>query len=105
MDFSELQLRVKQWGMYNFPKAEAWQPLIGAMEELGELSHAHLKEFQNIRKDNFKKKKEDAIGDIIIFLADYCNRSGLVLDSCVFLAWKTASKRDWKTFPFDGISR
>jgi NTP pyrophosphatase (non-canonical NTP hydrolase) len=105
MKLEYLQDEVKDWTAHNFPNAEPWQPLAGAMEELGELAHAHLKEFQGIRKTNFKDAKEDAVGDIIIFLADYCNRNGLDLQHCVSVAWETASTRDWIKYPLDGISK
>jgi len=104
MDLSELQSNAKTWADHNFPKAEPWEPLVGAMEELGELSHAHLKEHQNIRiETNYLLDKEDAVGDIIVYLADYCNRNGLDLASCVSSAWKTASSRDWIKYPKDGV--
>jgi NTP pyrophosphatase (non-canonical NTP hydrolase) len=103
IDINNLQAIVKEWTDHNFPTALPWQPLVGAMEELGELSHAHLKEFQGIRNKNFKEAKEDSIGDIIVFLADYCNRNGLELSHCVEVAWDTASKRDWIKYPSDGL--
>ena len=78
---------------------------MGVMEEAGELAHAHLKEHQGIRADDFKAKKEDAIGDIIIFLADYCNRNRLILSRCVDRAWAEASQRDWVKYPKNGISQ
>lgn len=105
MDLSKLQEEVKSWADRNFPNAEPWEPLVGAMEELGELSHAHLKEHQSIRIDtNYFLDKEDAVGDIIVYLADYCNRNKLDLCICVASAWKKASNRDWIKYPKDGTS-
>ena len=105
MDLKQLQRENKIWCQHNFPNAEPWMPLMGATEEIGELCHIHLKEAQGIRKvDNVKELKMDAVGDIIVFLADYCNRSGLDLEQSVFFAWSTASQRDWKKFPKNGVN-
>jgi len=106
MELSEFQKEVKGWADHNFPDGEPWEPLVGAMEELGELSHAHLKEHQSIRiETNYFLDKQDAIGDIIVYLADYCNRNGLDLEWCVSSAWKVASSRDWIKYPEDGVSK
>ena len=103
MDLSKLQEEVKSWANHNFPKGAPWEPLVGAMEELGELSHAHLKEHQSIRTDtDYFLDKEDAVGDIIVYLADYCNRNNLDLAYCVTGAWKEAKSRDWIKYPKDG---
>jgi len=103
MKISELQEKVRTWTARNFPNSEPWEPLVGVMEELGELSHAHLKQHQGIRYSTMLDK-EDAVGDIIIYLADYCNRNKLDLDLCVYTAWKTASQRDWIKYQKDGVS-
>jgi len=105
MDLKQLQRESKIWSAHNFPIAESWMPLMGATEEIGELCHIHLKSAQGIRKvDNVKELKMDAIGDVIIYLADYCNRSGLDLQESVELAWEEASKRDWIKFSKNGVS-
>ena len=108
MDFNELQNQVKEWGLYNFPDSEEWMPLVGAVEEIGELCHAHLKEKQKIRLQDFgdfREAKEDAIGDTIIFLTDYCNRNNLNLEHCIKVAWNIVSARDWRKFPNNGIDK
>lgn len=102
-DLVYLQQEVKKWGLHNFPNSEPWMPLVGAMEELGELSHAHLKEAQGIR-DKVLGAKEDAVGDIVIFLIDYCNRNNMDFSVCVNLAWNTANIRDWKKYPKNGVT-
>lgn len=102
--FEELQQQCKGWTDHNFPKAEPWQPLLGAAEEIGELCHAHLKESQGIRQGNYRVAKEDAVGDTIVFLADYCNRNGLDLAQCVNTAWAAASRRDWVKYPVNGLT-
>ena len=68
------------------------------MEEVGELSHAHLKREQGIRgtEGEHTLAIEDAVADIVIFLADYCNSQGIDLESTVVRVWDTVVKpRDW----------
>lgn len=79
LTFHDLQFEVIGWASRNFPDSEHWQPLLGAVEELGELAHSHLKESQGIRKtsEEHQIKAKDAIGDIIIYLAHYCSLRGL----------------------------
>ena len=95
-NFRVLQLEVREWASRNFPNAEPWEPLMGAVEELGELAHAHLKEHQGIRTDeNHKEAKEDAVGDILIYLADYCWRNGISMAGTIYETWQKVKKRDW----------
>lgn len=71
----KIQKEVKEWTDYNFPNQKPYQPLLGMLEELGELSHALLKGEQMIRgsrAENLEKEK-DAIGDFVVFSLNYCN--------------------------------
>lgn len=103
--FVELQEAIRPWALHNFPTTSPTMILLGVMEELGELTHAHLKKEQGIRKsEDHEALKKDSVGDIIIFLADYCNRSGYDLDSIINLTWAHVSKRDWVKFPNNGTS-
>jgi len=70
---SEIQKELKVWTFYNFGEQETIIPIMGMIEELGELTHAHLKELQNIRKSDFLADKKDAIADITIYLLNYFN--------------------------------
>ena len=70
---SEIQAELKVWTIYNFGKQESIIPIMGMIEELGELTHAHLKELQGIRKSDFLADKKDAIADITIYLLNYFN--------------------------------
>ena len=98
-----LQLEVKEWASRTFPNAQPWEPLVGAMEELGELAHAHLKEHQGIRtEENYKEAKEDAIGDILIYLADYCWRNHISIAGATYEVWQKVKKRDWLSNPVNG---
>lgn len=102
-NFRVLQLEVKEWASRNFPNAEPWEPLVGAMEELGELAHAHLKEHQGIRTgESHQEAKEDAVADIIIYLADYCWRNHISMAGSVYEVWQRVKSRDWITNPEKG---
>lgn len=95
-NFRVLQLEVREWSSRNFPNAEPWEALVGAMEELGELAHAHLKEHQGIRTgENHKEAKEDAIGDILVYLADYCWRNGISMAGSIYEVWQEVKRRNW----------
>lgn len=106
MDLYHFQKESKKWGDHNFPNNEPWQPLLGVGEELGELDHAYLKSTQGIRGTIVEHlvDMEDAVGDIIIYLADFCNRMNIDLDRAVHTAWTEVSKRDWIKYPKDGVS-
>ena len=106
MRLCDLQREVGVWSLHNFGAEPAYRKLLGVGEELGELCHAHLKGEQGIRgfSAETKSAKEDAIGDLIIYLADYCDKSGIDLDHAVEKTWALVSQRDWKQHPKDGIS-
>ncbi len=80
------------------------RPLIGAVEELGELCHAHLKNEQGIRgtPEEHRVAKQDAIGDTLIYLLDYCNKEGFCMQECLEIALAETSSRDWVRFPKNG---
>ena len=70
---SEIQSELKVWTEYNFGKQDSSIPILGMIEELGELSHAILKEKQGIRQSDFLADKKDAIADIVIYVLNYFN--------------------------------
>lgn len=97
-NLTKFQEEVKKWTNRNFGPSygSGYRPLLGAIEELGELAHAHLKTEQNIRinEDHIHNKK-DAIGDIIIYLTDYCNGQGFSLEEILETTWNEVKQRDW----------
>ena len=102
-DLVDLQIEAAAWQRENFDKPKAYQPLLGVIEEVGELSHAHLKAEQGIRKGaDYHAKKIDAIGDIIIYLSHYCTLEGISLQDAVFLTWQEVKGRNWRKFPKNG---
>lgn len=100
LTFGELQAETKEWASRNFPNTKPYQPLLGIVEEVGELAHAHLKMEQGIR-DVSDNDKVDAVGDIIVFLADYCNRNSIDLQYAIEKTWSEVRKRDWLNNPRD----
>ena len=104
----DFQSDVRKWVLHNFKSTykDKYKPLLGLTEELGELSHAHLKMEQKIRGhiNEHIEAKRDAVGDIMVYLADYCSRNGLNLGECVYGAWSEVQKRDWVKFPKNGVS-
>ena len=77
----DLQPEQKQWAEYNFDGVRAHHAPLGMIEEVGELARALLKAEQGIRgaEDQHRARMIDAVGDITIFLADYCNVRGIEL--------------------------
>lgn len=106
MDLKQLQDEQRPWVAHNFPGREAYYPLLGAVEELGELAHAHLKMIQGIRgtKEEHLANAKDAVADVIIFLSDYCTAMGFDLAECVEVTWEQVKQRDWIKNPKTGIS-
>ena len=101
----KLQQEQKEWSDRNFPNREGYYQLLGLVEEVGELAHAHLKQLEGIRRnEDHRLNIIDAIGDIVVFLAGYCNDHNFDLQDCVDETWKHVKKRDWAKNPVDGVS-
>jgi NTP pyrophosphatase (non-canonical NTP hydrolase) len=101
-----LQTQQAEWHQRNFPQDEGkpHRPLLGIVEEAGELAHAHLKAEQGIRgtaADHLGEAR-DAIGDIVIYLASYCSMTGIDLEEAVWQTWRDVRERDWLRYPTDG---
>ena len=75
-NLKEVVNRVKaeqyEWSLENFGRHPAADPALGLIEELGELSHAILKQRQNIRgsSEEHDAAAKDAVGDMAIYLLD-----------------------------------
>ena len=101
MKLSDVQQQLGPWQEHNFPGREAWEPLLGIAEELGELNHSFLKRHQQIRlEENHNAKIQDALGDILIYMCDFANAEGLNLDQILEDTWVgVVKKRDWRPQP------
>lgn len=92
-----IQLEHLPWRVHNFPQHEAWHPLIGMQEELGELSHAFLKLTQNIRtEEDHQAAMHDAVGDLMIYLIDFCNCTNIDVEVALARTWDKVKRRDWQ---------
>lgn len=108
-----LQVQVDKWARKNFGEhvgpveLKGYRCLLGVSEEVGELCHAHLKAEQKIRNpsNNNREDAQDAIGDIIIYLMDYCAARGFDLSTCIIKAWNKVKDRDWKKYPENGVTK
>lgn len=100
MTLRELQQQQRDWVAHNFGERPSWHPLLGAFEELGELAHAHLKQVQGIRlNENHEENAKDAVGDVVIYLSDYCTARGFDFQEIVEQTWAKVRQRDWKRNP------
>ena len=116
LTFGQLQKEHKEWADRNFPNNKPHTPLLGLMEELGEMAdvvlatsivgriaHSHLKAEQGIRgsKEQHAAKIKDAIGDMLVFLCNYCTRNDYDLQEIIEEVWAEVKQRDWNKNPLD----
>lgn len=103
---TDLQAEQRPWVLRNFGERPTWMPLMGAVEELGELAHAHLKAAQGIRGTaaEHAEAAKDAVADVVIYLADYCSSRGWDMNEIVFSVWDQVKQRDWKADPSRGVN-
>ena len=106
LTFHSLQEQQKPWVKHNFGERPTVWPLLGLVEELGELCHSVLKDWQGIRtNEDHTAAAKDAIGDLVIFLSDYCSSRCFDLQQIVEDTWAKVQKRDWKADPKNGVSQ
>ncbi len=101
--FHQLQVEVREWSTRNFGVNPALWKFLGIVEEVGELAHAELKMLQGIRtNEDHEAKGKDAVGDMLVYLADFCSRRGWDLQEIIEQVWHRVSQRDWKKDPVRG---
>ena len=103
------QTDVALWAQRNFGDNSglgAIGPMMGIVEEVGELYHTRLKAIQRIReganKEALDEDEVDALGDILVYMMDYAGRRKLSLAKCFLDAWLKVKDRDWVTWPSTG---
>ena len=103
-DLKKFQAEHKAWIDYNFPGREPYYHLLGAVEEVGELAHAHLKMKERIRgtEAEHMAAAADAVADAIIFLAGYCSDMGFDLEQILSETWAKVRERDFVKYPETG---
>ena len=91
-----IQDEVGVWADKNFGKQAAYKPLLGIVEELGELTHAQLKMEQGIRiNEDHTEAAKDAIGDLMVYLMHYCYVRGFNIEEIIEMVWEEVSQRNW----------
>ena len=100
LDFATLQREHADWAYHNFGPSKPDSHLaamLGVMEEVGELSHSVLKGRQGIRgtPEEHRLNAQDAVGDIVIFLSDFCTRYDIDFQHAVEKTWAQVKQRDW----------
>lgn len=106
MDFKTLQKEQKEWSDRNFKTHKVDHAFKGIIEEIGEMSHAMLKQEQGIRGTILyhEDKMQDAWADILIYMMEFANNKGWDADGIIELVWSDVKKRDWVKFPGNGIT-
>lgn len=54
------------------------------------------------QRDRNEEKIRDGVGDICVYLADYCSRNNIDFGSAVSETWNKVSKRDWSENKLNG---
>lgn len=94
MNLCDLQKEVWVWSRRNFGDQPAHRPLLGVVEECGELVDA--------TERGCRADVADAVGDIMIFVADYCARRGFELNTVVGSWYDVRSFRGGLDDTFEG---
>jgi hypothetical protein len=107
IDLDELQRKHFEWAQRNFGDVPSYIPLLGAVEELGELAHYYVKGFQGIRQGadaevDIVAESQDSVADVVIFLMDFCSRSGWNFREILVSTLEKVWQRDWRNNPKDG---
>jgi NTP pyrophosphatase (non-canonical NTP hydrolase) len=91
-DLRVIQSLQLEWMNKNFPNSTDQDQLDKIYEEVGELARYYLR--GKIYGHSYNKKAiQDAIGDIIISVAGFCNRSNLDATECTAIAWEEIKNR------------
>ena len=98
LTLAQLQEEQKPWTEHNFPGKPSWHSPLGITEEVGELNHAYLKREQKIRGTTQEHEVDmfDAVGDILIYLSDFCTKESICLQTALEETWAKVKARDWQ---------
>jgi len=89
MDLERMQGEIKAHMEGQGVKQTPELMLIGAMEEIGEISRALLKHRQRIMgytRGKYLAEISDGVGDVIIYLSQLCQETGLSIESSLMEA-------------------
>lgn len=112
VDIENIQGEAFRWSERNKLKQDDVLMFLGVVEEVGELAHFMLKERQGIREGSDGAGKHasteahqmDAVGDIAIFLIQFCSMKGWSFGRILADTWEQVSKRDFVRFPKNGLT-
>jgi len=78
IDLTALQAEQVEWSLRNFGAQPPHRPMLGIIEELCELEEAQLNDVSGFDNDEdaYKAAVLDAIGDVAIYMLDYCGKRG-----------------------------
>ncbi len=85
VDWLRLQAEVGTWSLLNFGNEPPHMQVLGVIEELGELEQAMAVYAVTPPRERYASRPavEDAAGDTMIFIADYCARQNHSLEVVV----------------------
>lgn len=66
LTYDQFQKEHLEWSAHNWREQPPWVPLLGIVEEVGELASSRV-------TDGGVASAADAVGDILVYLAHYCN--------------------------------
>jgi len=96
------QREIGEWAARNFGDEKGFipwnQPFMGLVEEVGELSHALLKQWQGIRgtSEEHEASAKDAVGDILVYLFHLCHVKGWDVQDILEDVWSKVGQRNWR---------
>lgn len=102
----DLQDDLHEWRNHNF-LAQSWEDqFMGMVEEMGELAHALLKQKQGIRgtHQEHEHAAQDAVADLTIYMMGLCSYRGWDFTNLVASTAIKVMRRDWITYPKNGVS-
>lgn len=97
IDLRRYQKAVNKWAKKTYPQndVKTWRPLVGLVEELGELAHAFLKLDQGVHRNTTTTEAvSDAVGDLMVFLLEFCENNNIDIEEAFLEVWeKDVSRR------------
>lgn len=102
-EFGELVEKLAEDNIGEYLAPQEMATLLRVQAALGRIAHSNLKAEQNIREDQSHRASEiDAIGDMLIYLIDYCNQRDIDIAAALCDTWSSVRERDWIKFPING---
>lgn len=105
IDLDLIQKEIIEWQTRNFGDGPPSHPLLGMVEEIGELCHSVLKREQGIRgtAEEHIANERDSIGDLFVYALAYCAKRGWKASDILEETWLHVQQRDWKKDPTRGV--